>query len=67
MTIDTREVDSLMQLPEEALKERFVASVVDAEGREIPITPGMVRSACQQLEEKAITGLHCPSPPTPAP
>lgn len=70
MTVDTNDVGQLMQLPdealEEALKHRFVASVVDDEGREIPITPGMVRSACQKLEAEAITGLHCPLPAAPA-
>lgn len=63
---DASDLEQLMQTPEEDLKQRFVASVVDEEGREIPITKAMVQDACSALEQEAITGLHCPHQTGPA-
>lgn len=59
------ELEQLLSLPADTLQRRFAAALVDADGREIPITETMIQTACQALEQAEITGLHCP-PATPA-
>lgn len=42
----------------QAWTQRFGGAVIDAAGREIPITEHMVQDACRALEQQAIIGLH---------
>ncbi|MCY1390261.1 hypothetical protein D3C76_197480 [compost metagenome] len=37
-----------------APKQEAVCSVIDAQGREIPITPEMIQDACNKLEKDVV-------------
>lgn len=53
--------DALPDLPPERLAERFVGAVVDAKGREIPITEGMITAALEALDDRGINGSERPA------